>query len=198
MKSGYLFLESIIIGSGSFLIVLLTLLLIFEVDISFVGEFSNLLLLSEWGWIMVGPLIGIVFILGLITERITYLPYSSWENHLYKSIQPIGAPVNLKADSKYYYELITYIYSNVQSQEMARLISYLDSKIRICRSWSIISILLMILLIIEESRLEDFHPLLIPGIVIAGILMLGSLVAWFISVNDKIKCLEKFNETLLK
>lgn len=198
MKSNHLFLESLIIGSGTVLFLILALFVVFEFDSSYVDQIEYYLYWSDTGWLFLFPLLGWIVISGLIMESFSYLVFYFWERGLHKTIQPIALPENAPPNKAYYFELRNYLFSNGKASDLVNEYQRLQSKIRISRSWVMNALLITLILILRESRAEVFEPYTVPGILIAGLILVGALFAWFTAVGEEIRLLEKYNETLLQ
>ncbi len=198
MKSGNIFIESLIVGGGTFIFLVLLFYFIFEIDSSSLEEFSDYMEWRTYGWLFVIPTVGVLSILGIITEHLSFVLFWFWENSLRKSIQPIGSEPGMPRNTKFFYELRAYLFTSDNAFELARVQNFLRSKIRITRGWCLNALLILSILIYRELSLDTFEPLIVPSIIIVGLIFMGTLFSWYMLVIHELKWLEGFNETLLR
>ncbi len=198
MKAGNIIIEALVVGAGTFIFLILLFYFIFEVDASALEEFSEYMEWSTYGWLFVFPILGIITVLGIITEHLSFVLFWFWENSLRKSIQPIGSDPDALRNNKFFYELRAYLFTSQNAVELAQVQNFLRTKIRIMRGWCLNSILMLAILIYRELSLDTFEPLIVPGIIVVGLVFMGSLFSWYMLVIHELKWLEGFNETLLR
>lgn len=198
MKSGFVFLESLVVGTGTFLFLVLCMYLVFGVDATALEEVSEFLYWDMYGWMLLAPLVGVICILGIITEHLSFAVFWPWENLLRRSIQPLGASEDQPLSKTFFYELRAYLFTSQEASELARMYHYLRAKINIARGSSINALCIFALLIYQEINLEGFHPLLMPGILLSGLIFIGGLFTWYLLVTHELRWIERYNEILLK
>lgn len=198
MKSGFVFLESLLVGTGTFLFLVLLLHMIFGIDSMALEQVTDFLYWDVYGWIMFIPLIGVICMLGIITEHLSFAIFWPWENLLRRAIQPIGANKDQPLNKTFFYELRAYLFTSRDAAELARMYHYIRIKINIARGSTVNALFIFALLIHQEINLEGFHPLIMPGIILSGLFFLGGLFTWYLLVTHELRWIERYNEILLK
>ncbi len=198
MKSGFVFLESLVVGTGTFLFLVLLLYMVFEIDAFALEGVSEFMSWDMYGWILLPPLVGFICILGIITEHLSFVVFWPWENLLRRSIQPMGATEDQPPSKTFFYELRAYMFTSTDAAELARMYHYLRVKINIARGSALNALFIFGLLTYTEMQIEGFHPLLMPGILLSGLIFLGGLFTWYLLVTHELRWVERYNEILLK
>ena len=199
MKPLYSLIESLVIGTGALLFLILAILTVLNINENYWDDIDRWIIWSEQGWLLFLPLFAVTYILGVIMDRFAFVVFVFWENGLRRAIQSLVIPSPDQLPSKnYYYDLRTYLHANGNASDLVNQYQFIRSKIRISRAWAINGFLIMITLIIRETQTTEFEAFTVPVILLSGIIMVGSLFSWYISVNNELKWLEKYNETLLR
>ena len=198
MKSSQLLIEPLVIGSGATTVGILVGIIVFGVDPQYV-EYHPLagILISNPALLFL-LLLGFVYVSGIIMEALSSLIFRGWENSLRKGIQPMGMPKEQKRSIQYFDQLKLFMHTQEASMGLVQYFHANRSRIRISRAWILNSFLIALLLIYKDGTLDEFHPLLIPGILMMGLTLLGSMVTWYVSVSNEVDWMRKFDENLLR
>jgi len=198
MKSVSSIIESIIVGGGTLIYFIMMFHFVFEIDADTIEIVVDYLYWDEYGWIFLFPLLSLLVTLGIVMEHFSFALFWFWENNLRKSIQPIGKSPDAPLTNNFFYELRSYLFTSSNAQELAKVQNFLRSKIRIVRGSCINALLIFMLLIYREMSIDVFEPLIVPGIIISGLIFMGTLFSWYMLVIHELKWMEGFNETLLR
>lgn len=161
MSTTNLFVELIVVGVGAFLWVLLIVL---GVSLEPISSIKDLLKLE-----LFIPLLSLIYVLGIVVDRVADTIFDHfWGKKIRNSIFP---------DRNEYYKARSMIFSS--SDSISELLEYNRSRLRICRGWSLNSVMIIGSL--------NFYALLVPatsskltilGSIIFLLLAAGSWYAW--------------------
>lgn len=184
-------IEPIVIGTGTLLLCVIAAFHGFAINPS-LAEYNDLLteLVYEFNWIMIFPLVAIIYLLGISMDELAALIFRPWENYLRKntlSPKTEGA----EKSTVYYFKIRNFLYSTDQTRSIVESISVQRSRIRICRAWALISILILVSLVILELT-QEFDPYRFPLIVLFSLMLLLTLVGWLMGQDRELKWMEPF------
>lgn len=190
MRSPQSWVEYLIIGTGSALAFILVLLIFFEVKL-FPPEGSEILsfIVEEAYWMAIIPMIALIYVAGLIQDRIAFLLFRPWERNLRRYAIAADGDANID----HYYRVRSFFFTSPGTQSMVNLYFQNRAKIRMFRAWTLNAIIIASLLAYREATTTYFHPYQFPVILIFGLLALGCIWAWYSATNSEHKVLNRFN-----
>lgn len=185
MNTTNLFVELVVIGVGTLLALMLTIMSIFG-----------------YGWIswekitsstMLIPLLSITYLLGIVIDRIADSFFDNWNKKL---------RLKIFSTNEEYHQALTYIY-NYASERIVSLFIYGRSRLRISRAWSLNCIFLAITIpILVWTRLPQISGntrilITIFSTIIFGLGTVASCFTWReLTINDYKRLAE--TNTILK
>lgn len=161
MSTTNLFVELVVVGVGAFVWVLLILM---GVSVEPVSSIRDLLKIE-----LFIPLLSLIYVLGIVVDRVADTIFDHlWGKKIRNSVFP---------DRNEYYKARSMIFSS--SEPISELLEYNRSRLRICRGWSLNSVMIILAL--------NFYAVLVPssnakqivlGSIIFSLLAIGSWYAW--------------------
>lgn len=196
MRSASSWIDYLIIGGGAATAFVLVLLIFFEVRL-FPPEGSEILLyvIEEAAWLGVIPLLALVYIGGMIQDRIAYLLFRPWERSLRKyAIDPGDAG---EPDKAHYYRVRSFFFTSPGTDSMVGEYFQNRARMRLFRAWALNALLIFGLLAYREQTHTAFHPYIFPAILIFGLLALGCVLGWYAATVSEHKALNRFNAEMM-
>jgi hypothetical protein len=173
MNTTNLFVELVVIGVGTLLALMLTIMSIFGYEwISWEKITSSTMLI---------PLVSITYLLGIVIDRIADSIYNNWSKKL---------RLKTFATNEEYHEALTYVY-NFASERIVSLFIYGRSRLRISRAWSLncifLAITIPIFVWIRSPQFSSNTQILITIVstIVFGLGTLASTFTWReLTIND--------------
>ena len=192
MNTTNLFVELVVIGAGATIGLLLLVLSIFGYTWVPWKELTSSTMLI--------PLLSIIYLLGIIVDRISDQVTKKWDQGFRLSKFSEGnSKIRYEEANKKYHKARTFIYSHASNQIIS-LFEYGRSRLRICRAWGINSIVLGISIPLffwrNFPQLSSVAKLAITflSIFFFGILAIINFFTWRkLTLNDYQRLLETYN-----
>ncbi|MEM9933492.1 MAG: hypothetical protein AAF824_07760 [Bacteroidota bacterium] len=200
MKTGNLLAELFLIGTGTAIVVFLALFIVFGANMELVSDPERYLYFGNEGialTVLIGP--GVFCLLGVVVDALAFTVFLPWEQSLRKAFQPKGQRTSpqRKRSTDFYKQVMNYILAGDKTASLATQIVENQSKIRLSRAWAINLLLLEFMLIWYDSANSIFDPFLFPAIFVVALLLVGCLVAWYLSTSQELKMMDTYQENLL-
>lgn len=161
MSTTNLFVELLVVGVGAFFWVLLIVLGISVEPFESIEELIKVELFI--------PLLSIIYVLGIVIDRVADSIFDKlWGIKIRNSIFP---------DRNEYYRARSIIFSS--SESISELLEYNRSRLRICRGWSLNSVMIIVSLNIYALLVpSSCYKQTILGSIMFLLLAIGSWYAW--------------------
>lgn len=161
MSTTNLFVELLVVGVGAFFWVLLIILGISAEPFDSIKELIKVELFI--------PLLSIIYVLGIVVDRVADSIFDKlWGIKIRNSIFP---------DRNDYYRARSIIFSSAES--ISDLLEYNRSRLRICRGWSLNSVMIIVSLNIYALLVPlSYYKQTILGSIMFLLLAIGSWYAW--------------------
>ncbi len=161
MSTTNLFVELLIVGIGAFAWVLLIILGVSSIPLPSIINLIEIELFI--------PLLSVIYVLGIVVDRLADTIFDKyWGIQIRESIFP---------DKTHYYRARSLIFSS--SESISDLLEYNRSRLRICRGWSLNSVMIILALNLYALLVPATNNLLtILGTVLFSLFAIGSWYAW--------------------
>ena len=161
MSTTNLFVELLIVGIGAFFWILLIVLGVMNVTI------ESTSILFEMKYFI--PLVSIIYVLGIVIDRVADSAFDElWGNKIRASIFP---------DRNDYYRARSLIFSS--SESISDLLEYNRSRLRICRGWTLNSVMIVLSLNLYSFREKSpSDEVVLLGSVVLLLFSVGAWYAW--------------------
>lgn len=161
MSTTNLFVELLIVGIGAFFWILLIVIGVMNVSI------ESITLLFEMKYFI--PLISIIYVLGIVIDRVADSVFDKlWGNKIRDSIFP---------DRNNYYRARSLIFSS--SESISDLLEYNRSRLRICRGWTLNSVMMISSLNLYAFRkVSPSDEIVLLSSVVLLLFSVGAWYAW--------------------
>ena len=167
MKTTNLFVELVVVGTGAALFVALLFYTFFGDRLLFGQPFSSLAKPDDLASII--PVLSLIYVLGIIIDKIAYRIFKGKEDSLRKE------NFEKSGDDGYYKKRYS-LYTSANMTQAIEAFEYGRSKVRICRGWTVNSVLLILALIFFMIFRHGFDSMIVVGIV--GLGLLAYLASW--------------------
>jgi hypothetical protein len=183
MKTTNLFVELVVVGTGATLFVALLFYTFFGDHLLFGRPLSSLAKPDDLASII--PVLSFIYVLGIVTDKIAYRIFNGKEDYLRKkSFEEFG--------DDGYYQKRHILYTSANMTQAIEAFEYGRSKVRICRGWTVNSILLMLVLICFMIFRHGFDSMIVVGIAALGLLACLTSWSWKVATDVEHKWLKRF------
>jgi len=185
MKTTNLFVELVVVGTGAALFVVLLLFTFFGDQpwlyqgISKTDDVASII-----------PVLSLIYVLGIVVDKIAYRVFKNTEDHLRCNRFKVEStePDKLKG----YYDARHHLYTSPNTTAAIEAFEYGRSKIRICRGWTVNSVLIILALICFIFR-HGWDSRILVGIIAFGLLACGARWSWGIATAVEFNWLNRFH-----
>lgn len=180
MKTTNLFVELVVVGTGAALFVALLFYTFFGDHLLFGQALSSLAKPDDLASII--PVLSFIYVLGIVTDKIAYRIFKGKEDSLRKKIF---------GDDGYYKKRHS-LYTSENTTQAIEAFEYGRSKVRICRGWTVNSVLLILALICFMIFRHGFDSMIVVGIAALGLLAYLTNWSWKVATDVEHRWLEPF------
>ncbi len=190
MKTTNLFVELVVVGAGAALFVVLLLFTFFGDQLWFNQRLSKF---DDVASII--PVLSLIYVLGIIVDKIAYRVFENTEDRL--RCKEFGEPT-APAKPKGYYDARHCLYTSPNTTAAIEAFEFGRSKIRICRGWTVNSILIILALICFMIFRRGWDSRISVGIIAFGLLAWGARWSWGIATAVEFNWLKRFHNKSLE
>lgn len=166
MKTTNLFVELVVVGTGAALSIVLFFYTFFGERLLFGQKLSDISKSDDLASII--PVLSFIYVLGIVVDKVAYQIFKATEDRLRQNEFGCG--------EEGYYEKRHCLYTSANTTHAIEAFEYGRSKIRICRGWTVSSVLLIVALICFMVFRHGFDILVLVGIITLG--LLAGLTRW--------------------
>ena len=182
MKTTNLFVELVVVGTGAALAIVLFFYTFFGDHLLFR---QNLSITKPDDLASLIPVLSFIYVLGIVVDKIAYRIFKTKEDNLRRTrFKEFG--------EKGYYEKRHSLYTSANTTHAIEVFEYGRSKVRICRGWTVDSVILIVALVCFMVFRHGFDVLVLAGIVALGMLACLTQWSWNIATNVEHRWLERF------
>lgn len=136
------------------------------------------------------PVLSLIYVLGIVVDKLAYRSFKNTEDHLRSSMFKVEStePDKLKG----YYDARHYLYTSPNSTAAIEAFEFGRSKIRICRGWTVNSVLIILALIFFMIR-HGWDSRISVGIIAFGLLAWGARWSWSVATAVEFNWLNRFH-----
>lgn len=196
MRSVSSWVDYLIMGGGAAMAFVLVLLIFFDVRL-FPPEGSEMLVyvMEDAPWLGLVPLFALMYMGGMIQDRIAYLLFRPWEQNLRK--YAIAPDENGEPQREHYYRVRSFFFTSPGTRAMVDRYFHNRARLRLFRAWSVNALMITGLLAYREQTHAYFHPYIFPTLLIFGLLALGCILGWYVATVSEHKVLNQFNAEMM-
>lgn len=186
MKTTNLFVELVVVGTGAALFLVLLLFTFF----------------GDQPWLYQGisksddvasiiPVLSLIYVLGIIVDKVAYRLFKNSEDHLRRNKFRVEStePDKLKG----YYDARHQLFTSPNTTAAIEAFEFGRSKIRICRGWTVNSVLIILALICFMIFRRGWDSRIFVGIVAFALLAWGARWSWGVATAVEFNWLSRFH-----
>ncbi len=186
MKTTSLFVELVVVGTGAALFVVLLLFTFYGAQpwlyqgISKSDDVASII-----------PVLSLIYVLGIVVDKVAYRLFKNNEDHLRSNKFRVEStePDKLKG----YYDARHHLYTSPNSTAAIEAFEFGRSKIRICRGWTVNSVLIILALIGFMIFRRGWDSRFSVGIIAFGLLAWGARWSWGVAAAVEFNWLNRFH-----
>lgn len=182
MKTTNLFVELVVVGTGAALSIVLFFYTFFGDRLLSDQKLS--VTSSPGDLASIIPVLSVIYVLGIVVDKIAYRIFKATEDQL--RLNKFGC------GEEGYYERRHHLYTSANTAHAIEVLEYGRSKIRICRGWTVNSVLLIVALICYMVFRNGFDVLVLVGIISLGLLAWLTQWSWKVATKVEHRFLERF------
>ncbi len=186
MKTTNLFVELVVVGTGAALFVVLLLFTFFGAQpwlyqgISKSDDVASII-----------PVLSLIYVLGIVVDKVAYRLFKNTEDHLRSNMFKVEStePDKLKG----YYDARHHLFTSPNTTAAIEAFEFGRSKIRICRGWTVNSVLIILALICFMIFRRGWDSRISVGIIAFGLLAWGARWSWGVATAVEFNWLNRFH-----
>lgn len=185
MKTTNLFVELVVVGTGAALFLVLLL-------VTFFGDqpwlYQGISKSDDVASII--PVLSLIYVLGIVVDKVAYRLFNNTEDHLRRNKFSVGSTERDKL--KGYYDARHQMYTSPNTTAAIEAFEFGRSKIRICRGWTVDSVLIILALICFMIFRRGWDSRIFVGIIAFGLLAWGARWSWAVATAVEFNWLDRF------
>ncbi|MBA3354596.1 MAG: hypothetical protein H0U18_01400 [Pyrinomonadaceae bacterium] len=186
MKTTNLFVELVVVGTGATLFVVLLLFTLFGAQpwlyqwISKSDDVASII-----------PVLSLIYVLGIVVDKLAYRLFKNTEDHLRSNMFKVEStePDKLKG----YYDARHHLYTSPNTTAAIEAFEFGRSKIRICRGWTVNSVLIILALNFFMIFRSGWDSRISVGTIAFGLLAWGVRWSWSVATAVEFNWLNRFH-----
>ncbi len=137
------------------------------------------------------PVLSLIYVLGIVVDKLAYRSFKNTEDHLRSSMFKVESaePDKLKG----YYDARHHLYTSPNTTAVIEAFEFGRSKIRICRGWTVNSVLIILALIFFMIIRHGWDSRISVGIIAFGLLAWGARWSWSVATAVEFNWLNRFH-----
>ena len=195
MKTTVLYVELLVVGTGTAIVLLLLAHVLFGHEAWFVDmlEFT-----TEQKFLTSIPILSIIYMLGIVTTNLGHRAFKSTEEKLRNNNLKSGGSPDVIYD---YLEVRNQLYTTSNTEALIVDFEFRRSKVRICRGWAVNSVLFSVLFFVlaipcSMSTLCCENKILWFGFSVSVLILIGTLLAWYTTTKTELDWLKSYYTNL--